>query len=377
MNPSKLTIITGEASGDLLASQLVKKLKQTADCPIISAMGGAKLRDAGAEIIVDAKDLAVVGFIEVIFHFRAIYRAWKTIKQHLSTTRPDLLILVDYPGFNLRLAKAAKKMGIKVLYFISPQIWAWHYSRINIIRDNVDMMVVIFPFEEKIYQQEKIPVTFVGHPLVDVVKTTVDSTTTAKNLSLDQAKPIIGLMPGSRSGEIQRLLPVIIDSAQLIKKDKPDAQFILPVASSLDENKLKQQLTKANLPIQLIKEQQYDALQLCDVVIVASGTATLELALLNIPMVIIYKTQWLTYQLAKCLAKVSYIGLCNIVAEKIVVKEFIQQQATANNISDEALNILNISAVRERIITDLITVSQKLGQHHAIQKLTDLVKKLL
>ncbi|MEI7817782.1 MAG: lipid-A-disaccharide synthase, partial [Desulfuromonadales bacterium] len=310
----RIMIVAGEASGDIYGADLVTESNKLATDIHFSGIGGTRMREAGVETLVDSSDMAVVGLVEVIKHFDVISSAFRKLKQILLDTPPDLLILIDYPGFNLRLAKVAKKAGVKVLYYISPQIWAWRQGRVKKIARLVDHMAVILPFEAAFYEKAGIPVTFVGHPMLDLVKVAIDRSAAATSFNLDPAQKIVGLFPGSRRNEIERLLPVIIGAATKLKERFPDIQFILPLASTLSNDDIIPQLKAAGLGVTTTRDRIHDMIRACDAVISVSGTVTLEIALVGTPMVIIYKLSPLTYQIAKRLVKVPNIGLCNIVA---------------------------------------------------------------
>jgi lipid-A-disaccharide synthase len=357
----KIFISAGEASGDLHASNLVIAVHQLQPQMQFYGMGGKLMQQSGVEIIVNSNELSIVGAIEVITHSRQIWAAMRKIKKFLKIQRPDLIILIDFPGFNLWLAKVAKKAGIKVLYYISPQIWAWHQSRLKTISQYVDMMAVVFPFEIKFYQDAQIPVVCVEHPLVNIVKPSMPINVAKQNFHLDLGAKTIGLLPGSRKGEIQRLLPIILDAAALLHKNQPHLQFVLPLASSLTAKDIEPYLQNhPELPIKIIHNDNYNAMHICDAIIATSGTVTLEITLLAIPMVIIYKMAPVNYFLAKRLIKIPYIGLCNIIANNKIVQELIQHEANAENINAEIQRILNDEAYRSTMITKLIQVKQSL-----------------
>ena len=358
----RIMIVAGEASGDIYGADLVKEaLKLSSDLHFFG-IGGARMREAGVDTLVDSSEMAVVGLVEVIKHFDVISSAFVKLKQILLNEPPDLLILIDYPGFNLRLAKVAKKAGIKVLYYISPQIWAWRQGRVRKIARLVDHMAVILPFEAPFYQQAGVPVTFVGHPMLDLVTVTLDRSAAATSFKLDPFRKIIGLFPGSRHNEIERLLPVILAAAVKLKKQFPGIQFILPLASTLRRDDIVPLLTAAGLDVTITRDRIHDMIRACDAVISVSGTVTLEIALVGTPMVIIYKLSPLTYQLAKRLVKVPNIGLCNIVAGETVVRELIQDHANPDEIAAEIGNLLTDNAYHATIVAKLGEVRSKLGQ---------------
>jgi lipid-A-disaccharide synthase len=361
-SPRRIMIVAGEASGDIYGADLVSAALKLAPDLHFFGIGGTRMREEGVETLVDSGEMAVVGLVEVIKHFDVISSAFRKLKQIVLNDSPDLLILIDYPGFNLRLAKVAKKAGVKVLYYISPQIWAWRQGRVKKIARLVDHMAVILPFEAPFYQQAGVPVTFVGHPMLDLVDVTYDRPAAATSFDLDPARKTVGLFPGSRRNEIERLLPVIIAAAGKLKERFPDIQFILPLASTLHEEDIVPLLAAANLDVTITRERIHDMIRACDAVISVSGTVTLEIALVGTPMVIIYKLSPLTYQLAKRLVKVDNIGLCNIVAGETVVKELIQDHANSEEISAEVGKLLTEHTYHSAIVDKLGNVRAKLGR---------------
>jgi lipid-A-disaccharide synthase len=373
----RILIVAGEASGDIYGADLVRKALTRDPALRFSGIGGVRMREAGVETLVDSSDMAVVGLVEVIKHFDVISAAFRKLKQIILTSPPDLLILIDYPGFNLRLAKVAKKAGVKVLYYISPQIWAWRQGRVNKIGRLVDHMAVILPFEAPFYQQAGVPVTFVGHPMLDLVDVTLDQSAAAESFGLDPARKIIGLFPGSRRNEIERLLPVIIGAAEKLKEQFPDIQFILPLASTLKRDEIAPQLAAAGLDVTITRERIHDMIRACDAVISVSGTVTLEIALVGTPLVIIYKLSPLTYQFAKRLVKVPNIGLCNIVAGETVASELIQDAANPEAIADAITNIITDRDRSDRFRSRLAEVRTKLGRGGASANVAQLLFSLL
>jgi lipid-A-disaccharide synthase len=372
----RIMIVAGEASGDIYGADLVlEALKLNPDLSF-SGIGGARMREAGVETLVDSSDMAVVGLIEVVKHFDVIAAAFRKLKHIILNDAPDLLILIDYPGFNLRLAKVAKKAGVKVLYYISPQIWAWRQGRVRKIARLVDHMAVILPFEAPFYEQAGVPVTFVGHPMLDLVTVTLDRSAAAASFNLDPSRKIVGLFPGSRRNEIERLLPVIIDSAAKLKEQFPDIQFILPLASTLADSDILPLMSTANLDVIITRDRIHDMIRACDAVISVSGTVTLEIALVGTPMVIIYKLSPLTYQLAKRLVKVPNIGLCNIVAGETVVQELIQDQANSEAIAAEIGKLLNDTEYHAKVVRKLGDIHSRLGNGGASLRVANLALKL-
>lgn len=370
-------IIAGEASGDQHAALLVEAVHRHNSEVEFFGIGGDKMRAAGVDTLVDAADMAVVGLIEVLAHRKVIFGALHHMQSLLTKRRPNLLILVDYPEFNLRLAKVAKEKGVKVLFYISPQVWAWRQKRVHTIRQRVDMMAVVFPFEEEFYKNHQVPVRYVGHPLVNEVKASMSRQELLEEFSLNANQPVVGIFPGSRKSEIKRLLPILLDAARLILKQQPNIQFVLPLASTINEGFL----NLANDPLQsyikVIPKRSYDVIEVCDAIMTVSGTVTLEIALMKKPMVIINKVAWLTYQIVSRMLKIDHIGLCNIVADKRLVPELIQQQAQPVLIADEILRFLDDSEYQQKTIDSLDIVQQRLGKINATEQVAQLTLEML
>ena len=373
----RVMIIAGEASGDLHAAKLVREVKaKTADISFYG-IGGKNMVEAGVEALVDSAELAVVGLVEVLAHWNTISGALKKMQHLLRTDPPDLLVLTDYPDFNLRLAKTAKECGVKVLFYISPQVWAWRQKRVFKIRKLVDMMAVVFPFEEVFYKKYDVPVRFVGHPLVDEIHVSADQKTLREEFLLDSDKPVIGLFPGSRHSEIKRLLPIIVESAKTISEDKPDAQFVIPVASTLKEEDILPYFEEVNLDMRIISHRSHDVMEVCDAIITVSGTVTLELALLKKPMVVINKISKLSYFFVSRMLKIDHIALCNIVAGKRVTPELIQDDATPEKISQTLLDLINNKEERAKIISEFTNIEDKLTNKETKTELSDLLIDML
>jgi lipid-A-disaccharide synthase len=352
----------GESSGDQHAANLFLEIKKHQ--PDINAigMGGAKMAQVGVDIRYDSAGIAVIGVVEVLKHYGEIRRALTLMKQIIDTERPDLLVCVDYKEFNFKLATYAKQQGIKVLFYVSPQVWAWRAGRVKAYGKVIDMMAVIFPFEVPYYEAENVPVRYVGHPSVDKVHPQTSKAEDIARFGLDANKRVVGLLAGSRANEIKRLLPVMLAAAVLLKAKFSDCQFILPQADSISDELLAEYLTDSPVKVTVIKQQPYNVIQCCDAVMTTSGTATLEIALLTVPMVICYKLSPLTYWLGRLLVKTPFIGLPNIVAGKSIVKEFIQHEATADNLATEVERILTDKAYNEMMQENLRDVKQRLGQ---------------
>jgi len=367
-------IIAGEASGDMRGAGLAIALNQLDPHIRITGIGGNYMRQAGVECFADITELAVIGIAEVIKNFGRIKKVFDQTVEKIYTTRPDVVILVDYPGFNLRLAREIKIHKIKVVYYISPQVWAWREKRVLKIKKLVDRMIVLFPFEQAIYSKYGMKVDYTGHPLVDEIIVSHGQTEVLKSLGLSASKTTIGLMPGSRAKEIERHLPCMLEAAKILFNQNKERQFILLRASSIPLKLIEDILMfYKHLPIIIYNGPTYDGINAMDAAIVASGTATLETALLKKPMVIIYKTSWITYSLAKALIKIPYIGLVNIVAGKKIVEELIQNDAEPFKIA----NTLESALHNPQAIEELATVKTSLGEPGASLRAARVVMSVL
>jgi lipid-A-disaccharide synthase len=325
-------------------------------------MGGAKMAQAGIDIRYDSSAIAVNGVVEVIKHYGEILRALKSMQRLLLAERPDLLVCVDYKEFNFKLARFAKRNGIKVLFYVSPQVWAWRPGRVKEYGAVIDMMAVIFPFEAPYYEAERVPVRYVGHPSVDKVHPQRSKEDDLRIFGLENTKPVVGILPGSRRNEIERMLPMMLAAAHQLQNRFPGIHFLLPQADSIPDALLDNYLRPARLMITVIKHKPYDAIQCCDAIMTTSGTASLEIALLGVPMVIAYKLSPLTYWLGRLLVKTPYIGLPNIMLGKLAVKELIQHDASAENMATEISRILKDEPYTEQIRQDLLQAKQQLGE---------------
>ncbi len=378
MPVKKVMISAGEASGDLHAANLVKALRQIDPTISVNGMGSDKMRDAGVELLYDCRDIAVMGIVEVLAKWGTIMGALKILKQSMAKNPPDLLILVDYQEFNMKLARAAKKLGIKTMFYIGPQVWAWRSHRVKKIGRHIDMMAVLFPFEEAFYQKANVPVRFVGNPLVDEVKTTMDKADAYRQFELNPQLKTIGLLPGSRRSEICRLIETLLQSADLIKRQYPGCQFVIPLSRSVKIDSLKPMLDQyEHLPIKIVHSDIHDVMNCCDAIITASGTVTLETALMTTPMVIIYKMSGLSYGIMKRLITIDHIGLPNILAGKEIVKEMLQENARPENISAEILKILTDTDYHQQMINELENVRAKLGHSGGSEKVAQLAYEML
>lgn len=370
----KYYIISGEASGDLHGANLIKALRKKDPEAEIRAWGGDLMEAAGAKLVKHYRDLAFMGFAEVLFNIRTILKNISFCKRDLTAFAPDVLILIDYPGFNLRIAAFAKKQGITVFYYISPQIWAWKQSRVFQIRKVVDKMFVILPFEKDFYKAFGMEVEFVGHPLLDAVEARLESKVSLEEFCEEfglPAKPIVAILPGSRRQEVKSMLPLMLR----MTKHYPRHQFVIAAAPSLPED-FYRTLIK-DFPVSIISNATYRLLAQAEAAMVTSGTATLETALFGVPEVVCYKGNVISYHIAKKLVKVKYISLVNLIMEREVVTELIQNQYNEINLRTELDALLYNTERKERLKQDYLALKEKLGGAGASEHTADLMFKTL
>lgn len=360
-SPVSILFSAGESSGEQHAASMFQELKKIRPSVRGLGMGGSAMRQAGIDVKIDSSALGVIGLIEVLKHYGEIRRALRRMKDLIVSEQPDLLVCVDYKEFNLKLARFAKKHRTRVLFYISPQVWAWRPGRVLTYGRAIDMMAVIFPFETAYYEEASVPVRYVGHPSVDKVRPLHSRDEACQRFALQPARPTLGILPGSRINEIKRMLPVMLQAAERLLESYPDLQLLLLQAASVSDELLCGYLQQTDLPIKIIKNETYDGIQCCTAVMTTSGTATLEIALLGVPMVIAYRLSHLTYWLGKRLVKTPFIGLPNIIAGREIVKELIQDQATPGNLAGEITRILNDVDYRDFMIEELHVVKTKLG----------------
>ncbi len=373
----RVMIVAGEASGDLHGSNLVKAIHCIDPQIRFYGIGGEKLRSAGVEIVADLSEMAVVGLTEVLSKLGFILGVRRKLKKILQEKHTDLLILIDYPDFNLSLAKEARKNGVKVFYYISPQVWAWRKGRIYKIAKLVDRMAVILPFEAAIYEGVKLDVSFVGHPLLDAIKKKYTREEALKKFDLREGTTTVGILPGSRDSEVKRLLPAMLKAAEILEDRLPSVQFVLPLAGTLDHDFVAGIVDRSSANVKIIKDNVYDVIGLSDIAMVASGTATLETAFLGIPMIIVYKISTLSYLIGRAIINVDNIGLVNIIAGKTVVPELVQRDANPERMADEVYDILTSGARMDEMKKDLINVSKKLGGPGASKRAAELVCEMI
>ncbi|MFI2742981.1 lipid-A-disaccharide synthase [Zhouia sp. PK063] len=367
----KYYIIAGEASGDLHGSNLIRALKQKDVHANIRCWGGDLMKNAGGDVVKHYKDLAFMGFFEVIVNLKTILNNISFCKEDIQNFNPDVLIFIDYPGFNMRIAKWAKQQGFKTDYYISPQIWAWKENRIHAIKRDIDNMYVILPFEKNFYEKKhNYPVYFVGHPLIDAIakKQPVDVYKFRVDNGLDDHRPIIAILPGSRKQEVSKMLEVMLT----IIDDFKDYQFVIAGAPSLDYEFYKPFVKKTN--VHFVANKTYDLLSVATAALVTSGTATLETALFKVPEVVCYKGSWISYQIAKRIITLKYISLVNLIMDKEIVTELIQNDLNTKRLKEELLKILDENK-RTALFLDYYELEQKLGGIGASEKVATYIYK--
>ena len=364
----KIYIISGEASGDLHAANLVSELKKQNNSLEFRAWGGDRLRNEGVIIDKDIKELAFMGFLEVLLNIRTIFKNIRSCKENLLNFKPDLLILVDYPGFNLRIAKWAKSQNIPVYYYISPQIWAWKESRIHLIKKTVERMYCILPFEKDFYMKHSLNVSYLGHPLLDEVNKF--KILNNNSLELQNKRPILAILPGSRKQEIERKLPLMIAASSQF----PEYTVIVACAPNLDLAYYEKFKTQEVL---FVKNQTYNLLQNAELAIVTSGTATLEAALFKVPQVVCYKSSFISFWIAKKLIKIKFISLVNLVANKEIVRELIQKDCTSSKIAGELIKLKKGEKKAIQMNKDYNDLIELLGNEGASSRVAeDMLKNL-
>ncbi|MBI2210560.1 MAG: lipid-A-disaccharide synthase [Deltaproteobacteria bacterium] len=372
----KIMLVVGEASGDLHGSCLVESLYRRDPSLEILAVAGEGLKRQGVKVLFDVGELTGMGFAELAGNLGSLWRAYRCLRGALREQRPGLLVLIDFPEFNLRLARAAKKLRIPVLYYVSPQVWAWRRRRIRKIAQWVDRMAVVFPFEVALYEEQGVPVTFVGHPLLDLVRATEPREKIVRQYGLDPSRKTMALLPGSRRREVAYHLPPMLEAARRLSEEM-EVQFVLVRAGTVDRRIFDEILARQPVRVSIADGNTYNILQLCDLVWTASGTATLETALMLRPMIIVYRMAWLTYGLARLLVRVKHIGMVNILAGEAVVPELIQGEVTAERILDASRQILRDPALQERIVGKLAKVREKLGSPGASGRVADIALSMM
>ncbi|MDT8419567.1 MAG: lipid-A-disaccharide synthase [Desulfuromonadales bacterium] len=356
-------IVAGESSGDLHGGNLLRAAAEIDPGLRFFGVGGERMRKAGCRILFPAEELSVMGLVEVAFQLPRILQRLRQLKKILrSPQKPDLLVLIDFPDFNLRLAKAAKEAGVPVLYYISPKVWAWRSGRIRTIAQRVDRLALIFPFEPALFAGEDVEAVYVGNPLLDEF-----SGLAMEAEPLHGCRPrgnvrTVGIFPGSRRSELRYIFPTLLETAERIIRQQPDIRFLLPVAPSLEKSYFEQRLAETGLPFEIVEGNIYRAAACCDAILCVSGTVTLQIALAGTPMVILYKASPLSYAIGSRLVKIDHFGLANIVAGKRIVPEYVQDEANPETLGREILRLLNDREHAGLMRQELARVRQLLGE---------------
>jgi len=368
----RILIITGEASGDLHGANLARALKARDPHVALSGIGGAEMEAAGVRLVRETGRLDIIGMVG-LFTVLSVMRRFLTVRRLFRSEPWDAVVFIDHPGLNLRYAYFAKAAGLRVFYYIAPQIWAWRPGRIHWIKQRVDHVLVILPFEKAIYDRANIPCTFVGHPLLDAVAPSYDRPGLRKTFGLAQDGPVIALLPGSRMREVESLLPILLEAAEKLAQRNPQIQFLLAQASTIQDNLLESLLRRSSLSVKIVKERASEVMAAADLALVASGTATLQAAVIGTPLILVYRTSALTFWLAFFLIRVRWIGLVNLVAERTVVPELIQAEATGQRLYEEALRLLEDRFAYDEMKRGLAKVRAMLGQPGASTRAAEVV----
>jgi len=371
----RLLVSCGEPSGDLYAAELVGQLRQRVPGLEVVGLGGDRLQAQGARLTAHVRDLAVVGLLEVVSHLPRLRRIFRAVLAEVDARRPDVAVLVDYPDFNHRLARELRRRDIPVLYYVSPQVWAWRRGRLRAIRETVTRMLVIFPFEETVYREAGVPVTFVGHPLVDLVRPAEDAAAFLESCGLDPDRPVVAVLPGSRPKEVAHNVSRLAAAAELLRKRKPELQFLVALAPSLDPAPVERAFAPSGA--RLVAGATHAALSAARLALVASGTATVEAALLRIPMVVVYRVSSLTYALGRPLVSVPHFAMVNLVAGRAIVPELMQSDFRPERVAAEAAALLDDRERYERTRRDLEEVCRRLGAPGASARAAAIVSEAL
>ncbi|HET7559194.1 MAG TPA: lipid-A-disaccharide synthase [Limnochordia bacterium] len=368
----RIMLVAGEASGDVHGADLAREIQKRAPRAKLFGMGGRRMQEAGVRLLYNPTRLSPIGFVEAVRGLSLFKRLLARFGQVLETQRPNALVLIDFPGFNLPLARLAHERGIPVLYYIAPKVWAHGASRVQKLADAVDKMCVIFDFEPPIFQAAGIDCEFVGNPLVDACRLELDQAAARRECQLAEGRTTLALLPGSRTQEIGSLLPVMLEAGKRLAATHPDVQFVLPVAHTLDQTPLRRQVEASGLAVAIVETGVHKALRAADAAIVASGTATLEAALIGTPHVCIYRVSPLGYAVGKMVVKTPFISLPNIVAQREVIVELLQRQASAERIAAETERLLD-PVVRARMADDFAEIRRRLGESGAAGRVAERV----
>ena len=372
---TKIMISAGEASGDVHAAALTKEILKIDPTAQVYGMGGDGLRAAGGEVLFDIKDHGVMGLVEIILKLPSFFRLRSDFAKVMDQRRPDCLVTIDYPGFNMRLAKVARDKGIPVISFIAPSAWAWRKGRAKKVAKLVNKVAAIFPFEYEVYKEAGADTEFMGHPLVDIVKPNLSPAEAAAKAGKHEGRPLVLLLPGSRLQEIQRLLPAMLEAAKLVLKANPEVEFTMPRAGTIPREMLEEEIKRAGVHVNIVEGDNYDVMSVADVALAASGTVTLEAALCRLPSVIVYKTAPLTAFIVRRLLNIANIGLPNIVAGRHILPELLQEDATPENMAIAVLGLLEPEA-HAQALKDLDEVKIRLGEKGAVRRVAELTLRV-
>ncbi|SJZ47368.1 lipid-A-disaccharide synthase [Selenihalanaerobacter shriftii] len=369
---AKVLVIAGEASGDMHAAHVIEEMKRQYDDLEFVGIGGTQMAEAGVDIIFDPTKLSTIGFIEALKHLRLMYQVLDKLEKTIDQEKPDVALLVDYSGFNLKVAKLTKKKRVPTVNYFAPSAWVWGKWRAKKMARRQAKIASVFPMEAEVYNEAGAEVNFVGHPLLDIVESKFNLKESVNEL-VDLDKDIVGLLPGSREQEIESLLPSMLRAAEILQSRRKNIKFVLPVAETISQQLIERIVSGYEINIRMVSGHSYEVMDLAKLVIVASGTATLEAACLGTPMVIIYQTSLLTWLLGNLLVKIPYVGLPNIIMEKEIVPELLQDEVKPDNIVEASLKILDSPEYYQQIQKDLQTVVTKLGDGGAIKKVAQMV----
>ena len=358
-----ILMVAAEASADAHGAQVVRALRAAQPQVALYGVGGDAMRAAGFNAQIEAREMAIAGLTEVLWALPRMFRHMRTLERLAASRRPQVAVLMDMPDFNLRLARRLRRLGIPVVYYISPQLWAWRPGRVQQIRALVNEMLVILPFEADFYRAHGVPVHFVGHPLVEQLPARADRSAARTRLDLHTAGPVVAILPGSRRQEVARHLPRMLAGLRCLHAIYPELRAVLPVASTLDIDAIASQVAHSSVPVQLVDDGATDALAAADVAVVCSGTATLQAALLRRPMVVVYRVSWLSYQILRRLVRVAHIGLVNLIAGRGLVPELIQGDFTPQAMAHEVRRLLTAGPEGDALQRSFNELRQQLGQH--------------
>lgn len=372
---TRIMISAGEASGDVHAAAVTAALKQLDKAIEVYGMGGENLRAAGGEVLFDIKDHSVMGFVEVVKKLPDIYRLEQAFKRLMDERRPDCLVVVDYPGFNMRIAKCAHERGIPVVSYIAPSAWAWNRGRAKKVAAIVDAVACIFPFEYDVYKEAGAPVVFVGHPLLDIVVPSMPRAEAEKWAGKEPGRKLVLLMPGSRLMEIEKMLPNLLAGAKLLKQAMPEVQFAMPRAATIPRDLIESKVRASGLEIKITEGNNYDLFSVADLALATSGTVTLEAALCGLGSVIVYRTSFLNAFIARRVIAIPNIGLPNIIAGRQILPELLQEDFTPEKLAAAALELFK-PARRQKLAEDLALMKRRLGEPGAVKRVAELTLKI-